>query len=79
MNQWRSPTAKKIYADDARLTTRSRGTSHKAKKQIGSQDIRWADLIFVMVDKHLKRLKNEHAVEINQKEIHSWLSQTTIN
>ncbi|CAA6820499.1 MAG: Cellular communication/signal transduction [uncultured Sulfurovum sp.] len=56
-NQWRSPTAEKIYSRDERVNVRSAGTSPKAKKTINANDIKWADIIFVMEYKHRDRLK----------------------
>jgi predicted protein tyrosine phosphatase len=55
-NQWRSPTGEAIWRNRPGLNTRSAGTSPRSKKTVGSADIRWADLIFVMEKKHKNRL-----------------------
>ena len=55
-NRWRSPTAEKIYRDDQRVNVRSRGTIAGAVRTITATDIRWADLVFVMEEKHRKRI-----------------------
>jgi len=47
-NQWRSPTAERIYRADRRVEVRSAGVSSKSRHQISSADIEWADLILVM-------------------------------
>jgi len=47
-NQWRSPTAERIYRADPRVEVRSAGVSAKSRHQISSADIDWADLILVM-------------------------------
>jgi predicted protein tyrosine phosphatase len=48
LNQWRSPTAERIYRDDARLEVRSAGVRTDAKRHISSGDVAWAEVIFVM-------------------------------
>jgi predicted protein tyrosine phosphatase len=55
-NQWRSPTAEKIWKNHPDYNTRSAGTSPNAKKTVSPMDIRWADKIFVMEKKHKNRL-----------------------
>ena len=55
-NRWRSPTAEKIYRDDHRVNVRSRGTVAGAVRTISATDVRWADLMFVMEEKHRKRI-----------------------
>ena len=57
MNQWRSPTAEKIYRNHEHLEVRSGGTSSKARRRVSLKDIRWADLIVVMENKHRSRLR----------------------
>lgn len=69
-NQWRSPTAEKIYQDDRRVNVRSRGTSHSAVRTLTSKDIQWANLILVMEDKHRKRILSTFPDESNSKLIH---------
>jgi len=59
MNQWRSPTAVAIYAKDQRLEVKSAGISKNARKRINHDDIKWADLILVMEEKHKKRIKEQ--------------------
>jgi len=70
MNQWRSPTAERIYQKYALLNCRSAGTSQKARRTIGVADLRWADLIIVMEQKHLERLRADFRSEIRHHEIH---------
>ena len=59
-NQWRSPTAEKIYSKDPRINVRSVGTSPGAKRTVNAKDITWAELIFVMKHKHKDRLKAQY-------------------
>jgi len=55
-NQWRSPTAEKIYSQKG-FNARSAGTSPNAKRTVTANDIRWASHIFVMEKKHKQRLQ----------------------
>ena len=70
MNQWRSPTAERIYAEEPLLETRSRGTSHRARRTVSSIDLRWADVLFAMEPKHLQRLQATFPGEMKFKEAH---------
>jgi len=70
MNKWRSPTAEHIYAKHPLLECRSAGTSSKAKHRLTVADIRWADLIVVMEDKHINRIMADYRDEARYKEIH---------
>ncbi len=69
-NQWRSPTAEKIYRDRPGIQVRSGGTSSKARHQVNQSDIQWADLILVMEKKHKQRLAADHPKAMRYKEVH---------
>lgn len=56
-NQWRSPTAAAIYAQDPRLETRSAGLSPGSRHRVSRRDLEWADLVLVMERKHQNRLR----------------------
>lgn len=58
-NQWRSPTAERVWAKVPGLSVRSAGTSRNAKRRLSANDIAWADLIFVMETKHRDRIRAE--------------------
>ena len=47
-NQWRSPTAEKVFGRDPGLKVRSAGTSRKARRTVTANDLRWADVVMVM-------------------------------
>ncbi|MBI5151388.1 MAG: protein tyrosine phosphatase [Candidatus Pacebacteria bacterium] len=47
-NQWRSPTAERIFSHHPKLLVRSAGTRASAKHQVSLKDIEWADIIFCM-------------------------------
>ncbi len=55
-NKWRSPTAEKVFSDSVFLNVRSRGTSRSARRKVTQSDIKWADIILVMEEKHKERL-----------------------
>ena len=69
MNKWRSPTAEKIYSNHSHLNVRSAGTSSKAKRHVSINDVKWADKIFVMEQKHKQRLMSDFRQELNFKEV----------
>ncbi|MEL7032619.1 MAG: hypothetical protein AAGK80_10090 [Pseudomonadota bacterium] len=69
-NQWRSPTAEAAFRKNPDVSVRSAGTSRSAKRTISVADIRWADLIFVMEDKHRARLRAQFRGEVRYKTIH---------
>lgn len=48
---------------------RSAGTSPRAKRTVNAKDIQWADVIFVMEQKHKHRVKAEFAKLLNFKDI----------
>lgn len=56
-NQWRSPTAERMYARDPRVEVRSAGMGAASRRQVSAGDIDWADLILVMEPEHKTRLK----------------------
>ena len=58
-NQWRSPTAEKIFSRRPELEVRSRGFSAKSSRVLKAADIQWAELIFVMEREHAHRLRSK--------------------
>ncbi|WP_440054531.1 hypothetical protein ACSLBF_17040 [Pseudoalteromonas sp. T1lg65] len=48
-NQWRSPTAERVWRNHPGIEVRSAGTSAKAKRAVSKKDIVWADKILVSV------------------------------
>lgn len=68
-NQWRSPTGEQVWRNHPELSVRSAGTSPKAKRTVNIKDIQWADVIFVMEEKHKSRLKAEFTRLLNYKDV----------
>lgn len=69
-NQWRSPTAEQIFRRHPLLFVRSAGTSANARRKVSADDIHWADVIFVMEEKHKSRLVAEFSPLLAGKTIH---------
>ncbi|MES2261145.1 MAG: phosphotyrosine protein phosphatase [Pseudomonadota bacterium] len=69
-NQWRSPTAETVWRSHPKLNVRSGGTSPNARHHVSEDDIRWADVILVMEEKHKSRLKAEYTRVLDFKPIH---------
>ncbi len=55
-NQWRSPTAERIYANDQRVDVRSAGLNSRSKHRISHKDLLWADMVLVMENRHKTRI-----------------------
>jgi predicted protein tyrosine phosphatase len=51
-NQWRSPTAEKLFRNHDSYNARSAGTSDKARIRLTQKLIDWADAVIVMERKH---------------------------
>jgi protein-tyrosine phosphatase len=55
-NQWRSPTAERIFQNIPGIFARSAGTENAARIKVSEKMLLWADLIFVMEKKHKERI-----------------------
>lgn len=69
-NKWRSPTAEKVWHKVPGISVCSAGTSRKAQHRLTVSDLRWADMIFVMEDKHKSRIKADFRGETQFKKLH---------
>lgn len=69
-NQWRSPTAEQVWRKHPGVFVRSAGTSPNARHQVSAADLHWADVIFVMEEKHKSRLMAEFRRIMERKPIH---------
>jgi predicted protein tyrosine phosphatase len=68
-NQWRSPTAEKIFQGYLNHHYRSAGTSESARIKISAKLMEWADLIFVMEKKHKQQLIARFGTAARDKDI----------
>lgn len=55
-NKRRSRTAECIFKQDSRFHIRSAGLSTKSGRIVTEKDLRWADLVFVMVPEQREKL-----------------------
>ena len=69
-NQWRSPTGETVFRRVTGVETRSAGTARSARRTVSIADIRWADLIVVMEDKHAQRLRADFRDAVRHKRLH---------
>ena len=69
-NQWRSPTGERMFRKTSGVSARSAGTSPRARRTVGVKDIQWADLIFVMEEKHKSRIRAAHPQACRHAKIH---------
>ena len=69
-NQWRSPTAGKLWRSHPNLSVRSAGTSPNARRHVSASDVVWAEVIFVMEEKHKFRLVAEFSRPLEHKPLH---------
>jgi predicted protein tyrosine phosphatase len=68
-NRWRSLTAEKIFDGVHGIHARSAGTEPGARIRVTAGHLSWADLIFVMEKKHLRRLQDKFPEAIAGKKI----------
>jgi predicted protein tyrosine phosphatase len=69
-NQWRSPTAERMWRGHPQVMARSAGTSPNARHPVTAEDLRWAHLIIAMEQKHKARLVAEFTRLLENKPIH---------
>jgi len=69
-NQWRSPTAETLWRRHPDWNVRSGGTSPNARHHVSEDDVRWADVILVMEEKHKSRLRAEYTRLLEFKPVH---------
>lgn len=66
-NQWRSPTAEKLFKNHPDHQARSAGTSVKSRKKINQKLIAWADVVFVMERRHKQLLKQRFPSVVSER------------
>jgi predicted protein tyrosine phosphatase len=68
-NKWRSLTAEKIFDGVNGYEVRSAGTEPNARIKVTSGHIGWADVVFVMEKKHLRRIRDQFGYILENKKI----------
>ena len=69
-NRWRSPTAEVVFRKLAGFNVRSAGTSASARRRVCANHIEWADVVFVMEEKHESRLRSDYPRLMSHKRLH---------
>ena len=68
-NRLRSPTAERVFADWPGVETASAGLAPDADSPVTPELLAWADLIFVMEDRHRGRLSSPFGRYLKGKRI----------
>lgn len=68
-NRWRSPTAEKVFHGVNGIQARSAGTEPGARIKVTAGHIGWADIVFAMEKKHVRRLREKFAGELTGKRL----------
>jgi predicted protein tyrosine phosphatase len=69
-NQWRSPTAERVFKRHPLVSARSAGTSPNARRTVSEDDLRWADVVMVMEHKHRDRIVAGFPRQVEHLSIH---------
>jgi predicted protein tyrosine phosphatase len=69
-NQWRSPTAERLFRDDPRLFIRARGLSSRSPQQLHDDDLIWAEIVFVMEANHRARIAGQFRDALGDTPLH---------
>ena len=69
-NKWRSPTAERVFRNDPRLSVRSCGFSPRSPRQLRVDDLKWADIIFVMETGHRARITGQFREALGGTPLH---------
>jgi predicted protein tyrosine phosphatase len=69
-NQWRSPTAERLWRSHPALQVRSGGTSSSARHVVTEDDVHWADVVCVMEEKHARRLRGMFGALLEHTPMH---------
>jgi predicted protein tyrosine phosphatase len=59
-NQWRSPTAEKLFRNSSDYAARSAGTSDKARVKLSQKHLEWADIVLVMERRHKQIIEEKY-------------------
>lgn len=68
-NQWRSPTAERLFDNHPHYEARSVGTEAGARMRVTAGHIGWAEVVFVMEKRHADRLRKKFADALRGKPV----------
>ena len=68
-NRERSPTAEHVFSTWPKIETDSAGIGNDADVQLSTEQVEWADTIFVMEKVHRTRLQKKFRKQLNDKRV----------
>ena len=68
-NRLRSPTAEQVFSTWPGIETDSAGISNGADVVLSSEQVEWADIIFVMEKTHRNKLNRKFRSSLNSKRV----------
>ena len=68
-NKWRSRTAETIFKNNEKHSVKSAGTSDGAQVRLTDKLLDWADLVFVMEEKHEQIIQKKYKSPIFNEKI----------
>ena len=68
-NKLRSPTGETVFSSEPGIEARSAGLAPDAEVRLSSEDVEWADIIFVMEKAHKRKLLHNFRGSIKEKKL----------
>ncbi|MEM1379077.1 MAG: low molecular weight protein tyrosine phosphatase family protein [Pseudomonadota bacterium] len=68
-NKLRSPTAEQVFSSWESLECDSAGLNNGAEVELSSEQVKWADVIFVMERQHRNKLTRRFKQHLNSKRV----------
>lgn len=68
-NQWRSPTAERLFDGVPGYQARSGGTEPSARVRVSEKMIRWADVVLCMERRHAQRLRERFGEALDGRRV----------
>jgi len=68
-NKWRSRTAESIFKNNGQHIVKSAGTENSARIKVNQKMLDWADVIFVMEQKHKAKILDQFELDTTAKEL----------
>jgi predicted protein tyrosine phosphatase len=68
-NQWRSLTAEKLFSGRPGISVKSAGISQQARIRLTPAQLEWADLVFVMEERHLEYIRSTFPGQAQKKRV----------
>ena len=68
-NQWRSPTAERVFSSWSELDVRSAGLDKSAVEPVTPETLAWAEVIFVMEKSHRAKLSRHFRAFLKDQKV----------